>query len=167
MSPGRPDATAGLPRKRVAAGLLITDPDQRVLLVAPAYQVGWEIPGGCVEADQSPCKAAIREGREELGLELGGTRSCSPCKHQFDRRTEHAMTTSNPTKLACASHPVPLRRTPRRRESGAGGGIVGLPYRSAPCGFLSSGGFEGAPERSRRNVAAGSDRPATRHPRGR
>ncbi|MDG4795477.1 NUDIX hydrolase [Micromonospora sp. WMMD1082] len=69
MPPGRHDA-AGLPHKRVAAGLLITDPDQRVLLVEPAYKVGWEVPGGCVEADESPYRAAIREVREELGLEL-------------------------------------------------------------------------------------------------
>ncbi|MFV2104602.1 NUDIX domain-containing protein [Micromonospora sp. LOL_024] len=29
-----------------------------------------EIPGGCVEADESPYQAAIRECREELGLDL-------------------------------------------------------------------------------------------------
>ncbi|MER6756596.1 NUDIX hydrolase [Micromonospora echinofusca] len=64
------DFTAGLPRKRMATGLLITDPDERVLLVEPAYKVEWEIPGGCVEADESPYQAVIRECREELGLEL-------------------------------------------------------------------------------------------------
>ncbi|MEU8419549.1 NUDIX hydrolase [Micromonospora sp. NPDC048835] len=50
--------TAGLPRKRRAAGLLITDPQDRVLLVEPAYKTDWEIPGGRVEADESP-----RQGR--------------------------------------------------------------------------------------------------------
>ncbi|WFE51161.1 NUDIX hydrolase [Micromonospora sp. WMMD1155] len=70
MPSERRDITAGLPRKRMAAGLLITDPDDRVLLVEPAYKAGWEIPGGCVEADESPYQAAIRECREELGLDL-------------------------------------------------------------------------------------------------
>ncbi|MBQ1022960.1 NUDIX hydrolase [Micromonospora sp. C95] len=70
MPSERRDVTAGLPRKRMAAGLLITDADDRVLLVEPVYKAGWEVPGGCVEADESPYQAAIRECREELGLDL-------------------------------------------------------------------------------------------------
>ncbi|MET7951086.1 NUDIX hydrolase [Micromonospora sp. NPDC005324] len=62
--------TAGLPRKRMAAGLLITDSQDRVLLVEPAYKTDWEIPGGSVEADESPWQAAVRECREELGVDL-------------------------------------------------------------------------------------------------
>ncbi|MBX7269590.1 NUDIX hydrolase [Micromonospora sp. Llam7] len=54
----------------MAAGLLITDADERVLLVEPVYRADWEIPGGCVEADESPYQAAVRECREELGLDL-------------------------------------------------------------------------------------------------
>jgi 8-oxo-dGTP pyrophosphatase MutT (NUDIX family) len=40
-----------------------------VLLVKPAYKDPWEIPGGAVEADESPLAACIREIREELGIE--------------------------------------------------------------------------------------------------
>ncbi|WP_243639520.1 NUDIX hydrolase [Micromonospora sp. MW-13] len=70
MPSGRRDFTADLPRKRMAAGLLITDADERILLVEPVYKAEWEIPGGCVEADESPLQAVIRECREELGLGL-------------------------------------------------------------------------------------------------
>jgi hypothetical protein len=42
------DYTATLPRKRMGAGLLLTDPSGRVLLVEPAYKDYWEIPGGAV-----------------------------------------------------------------------------------------------------------------------
>ncbi|MEV1013258.1 NUDIX hydrolase [Micromonospora sp. NPDC049801] len=70
MPAERRDFTADLPRKRMAAGLLLTDPRGRVLLVEPAYKASWEIPGGCVEADESPYQAAVRECREELGLTL-------------------------------------------------------------------------------------------------
>ncbi len=70
MPSGRLDFTAGLSRKRMAAGLLLTDPDQRVLLVEPADQASREIPGGCVKVDESPCQAAAREAREELVLDL-------------------------------------------------------------------------------------------------
>jgi 8-oxo-dGTP pyrophosphatase MutT (NUDIX family) len=34
----------------------------------PVYKTDWEIPGGAVEADESPRTTAIREIEEELGL---------------------------------------------------------------------------------------------------
>jgi 8-oxo-dGTP pyrophosphatase MutT (NUDIX family) len=57
-----------LPRKRVAAGVLLRDENNRVVLVEPSYKENWEIPGGVVEADESPWSAAERELKEELGL---------------------------------------------------------------------------------------------------
>ena len=59
-----------LPRKRMAAGALIRDKEGKILLVKPVYKGGWSIPGGVVEADESPKNACIREIREELGLAL-------------------------------------------------------------------------------------------------
>lgn len=58
-----------LPRKRMAAGALIRDERGRILLVKPVYKGGWSLPGGVVEADESPKTACIREIREELGLD--------------------------------------------------------------------------------------------------
>lgn len=57
-------------RKRVAAGALLLHPDGRVLLVNPTYKPQWEIPGGMVEADESPLAACRREVLEELGLSI-------------------------------------------------------------------------------------------------
>jgi 8-oxo-dGTP diphosphatase len=59
-----------LPRKRMGAGALLLDADDRVLLVEPTYKDHWEVPGGAVEADESPYEAVCRELREELGLQL-------------------------------------------------------------------------------------------------
>ena len=60
---------AGLNRKRMAAGVLFRDTHGRVLLVEPSYKPNWEIPGGAVEADESPWATATRELSEELGLD--------------------------------------------------------------------------------------------------
>jgi 8-oxo-dGTP pyrophosphatase MutT (NUDIX family) len=65
---GQPDCTAGLPRKRMASAVLFHDDKGRHLLVRPTYKTSWELPGGCVEDQESPHAAAVREIAEELGL---------------------------------------------------------------------------------------------------
>lgn len=52
----------------MGAGALLLDGDGRVLLVEPTYKDSWEIPGGVVEAGESPYAAVVRELKEELGL---------------------------------------------------------------------------------------------------
>ncbi len=58
----------GRPKKRMGAGVLIRDERGWVLLVEPTYKRSWEIPGGAVEADESPRMTCAREVEEELGL---------------------------------------------------------------------------------------------------
>ena len=62
------DYTATLARKRMAASVLFFDDGGRVLVVEPTYKPYWELPGGAVDADESPYAAAQREVREELAL---------------------------------------------------------------------------------------------------
>ncbi|MEE4544938.1 NUDIX domain-containing protein [Streptomyces sp. V4-01] len=75
---GRGEGACGIvqtpePRtETVAAGVLLFDDADRVLLVDPTYKPGWEFPGGIVEHGESPTRAGRREVAEELGLELGG-----------------------------------------------------------------------------------------------
>lgn len=59
---------AALPKKRMAAGALFLDERGHLLLVNPTYKPQWEIPGGIVEANESPRQACQREIQEELGL---------------------------------------------------------------------------------------------------
>ncbi|MBV9024228.1 MAG: NUDIX domain-containing protein [Streptomycetaceae bacterium] len=54
----------------VAAGVLLFDEQDRVLLVDPTYKPGWEFPGGVVERGEPPACAGVREVAEELGLQL-------------------------------------------------------------------------------------------------
>ncbi|BCL32634.1 NUDIX domain-containing protein [Streptomyces aurantiacus] len=54
----------------VAAGVLLFDEQDRVLLVDPTYKAGWEFPGGVVESGEAPARAGIREVAEETGIRL-------------------------------------------------------------------------------------------------
>ncbi|WP_415855974.1 NUDIX domain-containing protein [Sinomonas sp. G460-2] len=70
LSPVSREYFRTLPRRRVAAGLVIRDGDGRVLVVKPNYKDGWLLPGGTVDPGEAPRTAARREGREELGLDI-------------------------------------------------------------------------------------------------
>lgn len=61
-----PEPTA----ETVAAGVLLFDEQDRVLLVDPTYKPGWEFPGGVVEAGEAPARAGVREVLEETGIRL-------------------------------------------------------------------------------------------------
>jgi 8-oxo-dGTP diphosphatase len=60
---------ASLARKRMAATAFFRDDRGRVLLVNPVYKETWDLPGGAVEAEESPHAACRREVTEELGLD--------------------------------------------------------------------------------------------------
>ncbi|MFV0137492.1 NUDIX hydrolase [Streptomyces sp. HMX87] len=54
----------------LAAGVLLFDEHDRVLLVDPTYKPGWEFPGGVVEPGEAPARAGMREVAEETGIRL-------------------------------------------------------------------------------------------------
>lgn len=64
----------GLPTKRMAAAALLLSEDGRLVIVKPWYREYWLLPGGVVEADESPRQGCARETLEELGLELAPLR---------------------------------------------------------------------------------------------
>lgn len=61
---------AGLSRKRMAAGVLLRDVQGRVLLVEPPSKPNWKIPGGAVEADESPWAYLRHHDRDHILLRL-------------------------------------------------------------------------------------------------
>lgn len=64
------DFTAQLPMKRMAAGALLLNAERHFLIVQPTYRDEWILPGGVVEAHESPGAACLREVKEELGLNV-------------------------------------------------------------------------------------------------
>ncbi|MFT3832130.1 MAG: NUDIX hydrolase [Micropruina sp.] len=60
-----------LPRKRLIAHALITDPWDRVCLLETTFKPDWELPGGIVNPAESPWAGAVREIDEELSLDVG------------------------------------------------------------------------------------------------
>ncbi len=62
--------TSGMPTKRLAADCVFTDEAGRLLVLDPPYKGTWDIPGGIVEVDESPWRAAQREIHEEIGLDI-------------------------------------------------------------------------------------------------
>ena len=59
-----------LPRKRAISQVLIRDHQDRVLLCQLTYKQDWDLPGGVVEVGESPQLAAVREDKEEIGLDV-------------------------------------------------------------------------------------------------
>jgi 8-oxo-dGTP diphosphatase len=62
---------AGRHAKTEGAHVLVTDEQGRILVVRTTY-LGreWMLPGGTVERGERPQDAAVREAREETGLEI-------------------------------------------------------------------------------------------------
>ena len=58
---------------KVAVGTIIADADNRIVLVKRAIEPGygkWVFPGGYVDRGEQLAEAALREAREECGLEV-------------------------------------------------------------------------------------------------
>jgi len=59
-----------LPKKRISAGVLLFNEAGQLLILELSYKDHWSIPGGVVEAFESPIEGAKREIREEIGLDI-------------------------------------------------------------------------------------------------
>lgn len=58
-----------LPKKHMAAGALFFNEEGHLLLIKPSYKDHWSIPGGVVDAEESPLAACRREILEEISLD--------------------------------------------------------------------------------------------------
>lgn len=63
------------PKHYVSAAAIVLNEDNEILLIKGPER-GWEMPGGVVEEGESLTQAAIRETKEESGVDIEITRFC-------------------------------------------------------------------------------------------
>lgn len=56
--------------KRAASAVVMCECDGRLLIVKATYKPHWSLPGGIIDANESPRRAAVREVNEEVGIAL-------------------------------------------------------------------------------------------------
>jgi 8-oxo-dGTP diphosphatase len=71
------------------AGCIIVNPERRILLLHrnTTKRRQWEIPGGKLDPNENATKAAVREMREETGLEVEVTRELGTVPFDEDGQT--------------------------------------------------------------------------------
>lgn len=63
-----------LPKKRISASVMLFNARGSLLMVKPWYKQYWTLPGGSVDAWESPSEACRREVWEEVGIRLRSVR---------------------------------------------------------------------------------------------
>ena len=58
----------------MGAGCLFFDRQGKILILKPTYKEHWLLPGGVIEANESPRQACIREVKEETGIDCQPSR---------------------------------------------------------------------------------------------
>ncbi len=59
-----------LPKKQVGTAVLFFNTNGELLILKPDYKDGWLVPGGATDDNESPLRCAIRETKEEIGLNI-------------------------------------------------------------------------------------------------
>ena len=68
------------PTFTAGAGVCLVRPDGRICLVLHSYSRGWGLPGGMIDGDEDPGQTAVREMREELGVDITVARHAIPVR---------------------------------------------------------------------------------------
>ena len=95
--------------RRLSCGILILTAQRELLLCHVTGQDHWDLPKGGAHADESPLQAALRETREETGLDLAADSLLELGRFDYRPKKDlHLFATLMPrldvTQLSCESH---------------------------------------------------------------
>jgi putative (di)nucleoside polyphosphate hydrolase len=95
--------------RRLSCGILILSEQRELLLCHVTGQDHWDLPKGGARADESPLQAALRETREETGLELAAEQLRELGRFDYRPKKDlHLFATLMPrfdvARLSCDSH---------------------------------------------------------------
>ncbi|RKQ32719.1 NUDIX hydrolase [Oceanobacillus halophilus] len=101
------------PKHIVSAATIVLNDHHEVLLIKGPRR-GWEMPGGQVEVGESLKDAAIRETKEESGIDIEITRFCgvfqnvssSICNHLFLGKPIGGKPSTSPESLEVGYFPI-------------------------------------------------------------
>ncbi|MDQ6910806.1 MAG: NUDIX domain-containing protein [Actinomycetota bacterium] len=119
------------PSFRVGAACIVVREDGAILLVRHSYRAGWGLPGGLIRRREEPRDAALRESREEVGLDLelttGPTVIVDSPGRRIDVIFEARVLPDSPRQVAVAHFPEIVEvqwfqpgRLPQLQEEAAG-----------------------------------------------
>jgi 8-oxo-dGTP diphosphatase len=63
-----------LPKKQVGTAVLFFNEAGELLILKPDYKDSWLVPGGSADEDESPLNCALRETKEEIGVDRNDIR---------------------------------------------------------------------------------------------
>ena len=95
--------------RRLSCGIVILTVQRELLLCHVTGQDHWDLPKGGMHADESPRQAALRETREETGLDLAGDVLLDLGRFDYRPKKDlHLFATRMPrldvAQLSCESH---------------------------------------------------------------
>lgn len=101
------------PKHIVSAATIVINEDNELLLIRGPRR-GWEMPGGQVEEGESLKEAAIRETKEETGIEIEVIKFCgifqnvskSICNTLFLAKPVGGELTTSPESLEVGYYPI-------------------------------------------------------------
>ena len=102
-----------IPKHIVSAAIIVFNEQGEILLIKGPRR-GWEMPGGQVEEGESLIDAAVRETKEESGIEIEVTKFCgvfqnverSICNTLFLGKAIGGVPTTSPESLEVGFFPI-------------------------------------------------------------
>lgn len=104
----------GVPPKHIVSAVAFVRNDDNEILLVRSPRRGWELPGGQVEEGESIKAAAIRETKEESGIEIEIVKFCgifqnvkhSICSTLFMGKVVGGQLTTSPESLEVGFFPI-------------------------------------------------------------